>query len=76
MPFHSMIAIPKASYNKSIKCNRVKLRQDNKKHEVNDMTTLFPKGIQRVCKVLEQVIHFNDYFQLFFAHSNRSTFLN
>ena len=47
MPFHSMITIPKASYNKRGKCNRIKLRQDNKKHTVNDTTTLFSKGIQR-----------------------------
>ena len=31
MPLHSMITIPKASYNKRGKCNRIKLRQDNKK---------------------------------------------
>ena len=47
MPFHSMITIPKASYNKRGKCNRIKLRQDNKKHKVNDVITLFSKGIQR-----------------------------
>ena len=48
-----------------------------KKNEVNDMITPFSKGIQKEsAKYLNKLFTFNDYFQLFLAHSNRYIFLN